>query len=92
MFLNGDDVDDVFLAASNNLLKFMPDTSISLTVCVGQGPNVVCGDIESLADVWCSLAGGRIRDMDSDCSDLTILRDGEIALGFKCSRFLAFGF
>ena len=41
MFLNGDDVDVVFLAASNNLLKFMPDTSIGLTDCVGQGPNVL---------------------------------------------------
>ena len=79
MFLNGDDVDVVFLAASNNLLKFMPDTSIGLTVCVGQGPNVVCGHIESLANIWCSSAGGWIRDMASDCSALTILRHGEIA-------------
>ena len=48
-FLNGDDVDDVLLAASNNMLKFMSDTSIGLTSCVGHGPNVVCGDIERLA-------------------------------------------
>ena len=44
MFLNGDNVDVVFLEASNNLMKFMPDTSIGLTSCVGHGPNVVCGD------------------------------------------------
>ena len=68
MFLNGDDVDVVFLVASN-LLKFMPDTSIGLTVCV-----------ESLVDVWCSSAGGWIRDMASCCSALTILRHGEIDL------------
>ena len=47
----GDYVDVVFLAASNNLLKFMPDTLIGLTDCHGQGPNVVFGHIESLADV-----------------------------------------
>ena len=80
MFLNGNDVDVLFLASSNNLLKFMPDTSIGLTVCVGQGPNVVCGDIESWADVWYSSAGGWIRVTASDCSALTILRHGEIAL------------
>ena len=46
MFLNVDDVDVVFLAASNTLLKFMPDTSIGLTGRVGQGPN----------DVWLRIA------------------------------------
>ena len=60
MCLNGDDVNVVFLTASNNLLKF---TSIGLTGCVSQGPNVLCGDIESLADAWCSSAGGKITDM-----------------------------
>ena len=48
MFMNGDDVDVVFLAASNYLLKLMTDTLIGLTGCVGQDPNVVCGDIEKL--------------------------------------------
>ena len=80
MFLNGENVDVMFLATSNNLLKIMPDTSIGLTDCVGQGPNVVCGDIESLADVLCSSAGGWIRDMASDCSALIMLRHDEIAL------------
>ena len=80
MFLYGEDVDVVFLATSNNLLDFVPDTSVGLTGCVGQGPNVVCGDIESLTDVWCSSAGGWIRDMASDCSALTMLRHDEIAL------------
>ena len=51
MFLYGLDVDVVFLAVSNNLLDFVPDTSVGLTVCVGQGPNVDYGDIESLTDV-----------------------------------------
>ena len=78
--LEDDEVDVVFLAASNNLLKFMPDTSIGLTGCVGQVPNVVCGDIESLADVWCSSTGGWIRDIASDRSALTILRHVEITL------------
>ena len=56
MFLNGDDFDVVFLSASNNLLKFITDTSICLAGCVGQVLNVVCGDIKSLADAWCSSA------------------------------------
>ena len=63
MFLYGEDVDVVFLAASINLLDFVPDTSVGLTGCVGQGPNVVCGDIDSLAVVWCSLAGDWIRSL-----------------------------
>ena len=79
MFLNGDDVNVVFLTASNSLLKFMPDITIVLTG-VGQGPNVVCCYIESLADVWCTSARGWIRDMASECSALTIVLHGEIAL------------
>ena len=80
MFLNGENVDVMFLATSNNLLKFMPDTSIGLTDCVGQGPNVVCGDIESLADIGCSSTGGWFRGMASDSSALTMLRHSEINL------------
>ncbi len=56
------------------------DTLIGLTDCVGQGPNVVCGDIESLADIGCSLTGGRIRGMASDSSALTMLCHSEINL------------
>ena len=52
----------------------------NFTGWVGQGPNVKCGDIESLADVWCSSAGDWIREMASDCSALTMLRHGDIAL------------
>ena len=74
----GEDVDIVFLATSNNLLDFVPDTSVGLTGCVGP-LYVVCGDIESLAGVWCSSTGGWIRDMASDCTALTMLRYDEIA-------------
>ena len=70
----------MFLATSNNLLDFMPDTSVCLTGCVGQSPNVVLGDIESLADVWCSSAWDWIRDIVSGCSALTMLQHDEIAL------------
>ena len=80
MFLYGEDVDVVSIAASNNLLDFVPDTSVGITGCVGQGQNVVCGDIESLADVWCSSVAVWIRDMDSDCCAMTMLRHSEIAL------------
>ncbi len=73
MFLYGENVDVVYLAASNNLL-------VSLTSCVGQGPNVLCGEIESLVDLWCSSVGSLIRDMASDFSILTMLRHDEIAL------------
>ena len=73
MFLYGEDV-DALLATSNSLLDFVPYTSVVLTGCVGQGPKIVCGDNESLADVWCSSAVVLIRDMASDCSALTMLR------------------
>ena len=61
MFLNGENVDVMFLTARNDLLRFMPDTSIGLTDSVGQGPNVVCVDIECLADIGSSSNGGWIR-------------------------------
>ena len=79
MFLDGEKVDAYveFLAASNNLLKFMPDTSIGLTGCVEHGANVVCAKIESLDDFGCSCTGGLIRGMASDCSALIMLRHGE---------------
>ena len=80
MFLYGEDVDVLFLAAINKLLDFVPDTSVSLTGSVGQGPNGACGDIESLADVWCLSAGVSIRGMALDRSALTMLRHGAIAL------------
>ena len=80
MFLYGEDTDVRFFAASNNLLDFVQDTQVGITGCVGKGPNVVCCDIESLIDVWCSSDGVWIRDMASDCSALTMLRHGEIAL------------
>ena len=87
MILYGEYVDVVFLAASNNLLDFVPDvvtdTSFGLTGCVGQGPNVVCGDTDSLADVCFSSAGGSIRDMDSVCSALTMLRHVEPLQAFE---------
>ena len=56
MNLNGENFDVMFLAASNNLQKLIPDTS---TRIVSAG--VVCDDIESLADIECSsqLAGSK---------------------------------
>ena len=80
MFLYDEEVDVVSVAANNNLIDLVPDTSFGITCYVGQGLNAVCGDIESLNDVWCSSAGGWIRDMASDWFALTMLCHSQIAL------------
>ena len=50
MFLNGENVDDMFLAVENNLLKFMPDTLIVLTDCVYQGSKLCLTSLQILRD------------------------------------------
>ena len=79
MFLYSEDVDVVFLAAGTNFLDIVPDTSVDLTGCVGQGPNVVYGD-----NVWCSSAGSEtwIRPLRFDHALSS--RDCSITLGFQC--------
>ena len=80
MFLYVESVDAMCLANSSNLLDLVPDTSVGLTGCFGQGPNIICGDIESLNDIWCTSAGSWIRNMGSECSTFIMLRHDEIAL------------